>query len=90
MQTEFGECDCSSKPFIRALVIAICRNCYIDAKIDTNLFKERSSILTRFINRNEDLELDALFAVQALDHRMKHQPGKPFLSILPTANVFSE
>jgi hypothetical protein len=53
----------------------VCRSCYIDNKIDAAIFKERSSILTKYIARNEEFELEALFAVQALDHRTKHQPG---------------
>jgi hypothetical protein len=74
-KNEFGECDFVSKPFIRALVISVCRSCYIDNKIDALIFKERCSILTKYIARNEEFELEALFAVQALDHRTKHQPG---------------
>ncbi len=29
----------------------------------------------KFINYDKELELEALYAVQALDHRMQHQPG---------------
>lgn len=64
----------SSKSFIRALVIAVCNSCY-SGKIDPDLFKKRSHILKRYICENEDLELEALYAVQALDHRLQHQPG---------------
>jgi len=43
--------------------------------VDSQLFKKRSPILTKFINHNEEYELEALYAVQALDHKMQHQPG---------------
>ena len=71
---EFSEQDCSSKAFVRALVIALCRSCLTESKIDPELFKKRSPIITKYAI-NEDLELEALFAVQALDHRINNLPG---------------
>jgi hypothetical protein len=77
LKNEFSEMDCKSKSFIRALVTAVCRSCLgEDSKIDATLFKKRSPILTKFIAENEELELESLFAVQALDRKMQHQPGK--------------
>ena len=55
--------------------MAVCRVCMLDGKIDPNLFKKRSPILTKYIARKEELELESLFAVQALDHKTQHQPG---------------
>jgi hypothetical protein len=75
IETEFGQIDCESKPFIRALVISVCISCLVDNKIDTELFKKRAPILTKFIAKREDKELEALFAIQALDHRTQHQPS---------------
>lgn len=77
IEAEFGEIDCQSKAFIRALVTAVCRSC-LDSninKLDPQLFKSRTAILTKYINRNEEFELEALFAIQALDHKMQHQPA---------------
>ena len=76
IESEFGEIDFQSKAFIRALVTVVCRSC-LDASsnLDHIRFKNRSSILTKFINRKEEYELEALFAIQALDHKMQHQPG---------------
>lgn len=75
IESEFSDSDCTSKAFIRAIVTAVCRSC-LDSnnKLDSNLFKKRGPILTKFINRNDDFELESLFAVQALDHKMQHQP----------------
>lgn len=76
IEAEFGQVDCESKPFIRALVISVCTSCLVDIKIDSELFKKRSAILNKFINKKEEFELEALFAIQALDHRTHHQPSK--------------
>jgi len=81
IEDEFSDSDCAAKAFIRAIVTAVCRSCLDQSgtsgkdKVDSQLFKKRSPILTKFINHNEDLELEALYAVQALDHKMQHQPG---------------
>merc|ERR1712127_206146 len=76
IENEFSDNDCNSKSFIRAVVTAVCRSCLDSTnKLDTNLFKQRIPVLTKFINRNEEFELECLFAVQALDHKMQHQPG---------------
>ena len=63
------------------MVTAVCRSCLdVSNKLEHVRFKNRSSILTKFINRNEEFELEALFAIQALDHKMQHQPGFYFIS----------
>ena len=81
IETDFGEIDCQSKGFIRALVTAVCRSCLdVQNKLDPVLFKNRSPVLTKFINRDEEFELEALFAIQALDHKMQHQSGNCYLN----------
>lgn len=66
INSEFSHDDCSSKPFIRALVISVC-------KIDQ--FYEKKPILEKYIGQDKDLQYEALLAVQALDDRLKNQPG---------------
>ena len=76
-KNEFDESDLACKPFIRSLVVSVCRSCYMyDSKLDTGLFKKRSSILKFYLAESTYNELEALFAVQSLDYRMKHKPGK--------------
>lgn len=81
IENEFSESDCAAKAFIRAIVTTVVRSCLDQStapgkdKLDSQLFKKRSSILTKFINHNEEFELESLYAVQALDHKMQHQPG---------------
>ena len=36
---------------------------------------DRSLILKQFINRNEEFETEALYAIQELDHILNHQQG---------------
>ncbi len=71
---QFSAAELQSKLFVRALVISVCRSCHQE-KFDLQLFKHRSSLLHKYIGKREEMELEALFAIQALDHRMKHLPG---------------
>ena len=73
-KNEFSEHDCSSKAFIRALVVSLCRTCLVDTNIDDVLFKKRKPILSKYVT-TEALELDTLNAVQSIDHRTKHLTG---------------
>ena len=41
IENEFGQIDCESKHFIRALVISVCTSCQTDNKIDPELFQIR-------------------------------------------------
>ena len=54
---------------------SVCRSCIFDSKIDQELFKKRGLVLSKFIARKDNLELESLFAIQALDYKLQHQPG---------------
>ena len=53
----------------------MCRSCIFDSKVDQELFKKRGLVLSKFIARKDNLELESLFALQALDYKLQHQPG---------------
>jgi hypothetical protein len=53
----------------------ICRSCIIDSKIDQDLLKNRVLILSKYIAGKDDLQVESLFAIQALDYKLQHQPG---------------
>ena len=73
IEAEFND---QSKTLIRALVLAFCRSCLdFENKLNRTLFMDRSLILTQFINRNEEFETEALYAIQELDHILNHQQG---------------
>lgn len=76
IENEFGSIDCESRAFIRALVISVCSSCLDNKMIDSDMFKKRAAILNKFIAKREELELESLYAIQALDFRTKHQPSK--------------
>jgi hypothetical protein len=61
-------------------------------KLDSDLLKKRCPILAKFIKCNEDFELECLFAVQALDRKMQHQPGfiRVLFDILYDENIIIE
>ena len=37
---------------------SVCRSCIIDSKIDQDLFKDRGLVLSKFIARKDNLELE--------------------------------
>jgi hypothetical protein len=47
------------------------------SKIIASTFKERSPIIFKYLHdQSEDIQLEALYSLQSLDHRMKHLPSK--------------
>ncbi|XP_055864635.1 eukaryotic translation initiation factor 4 gamma 3-like isoform X6 [Biomphalaria glabrata] len=62
--------------FIRALVTAIASSCITSTKKPSdaikNCIKSRKDVLQLFIKSNVDLELQALYAIQALMHKLEH------------------
>lgn len=65
--------------FIRALVTIICQNTTEgegqNCRIDPDSLKQRGPVLQRYIDNKRPLELQALFAVQALNHSLHNPPG---------------
>ncbi|XP_072036491.1 LOW QUALITY PROTEIN: eukaryotic translation initiation factor 4 gamma 1-like [Amphiura filiformis] len=70
------------KDFIRALVTVVCQSTIEGESIrcDPELLKFRAKCLLRYIDGDVDRELQALFAVQALNHKLVNPPG--FLRII--------
>jgi hypothetical protein len=67
------------KRFVGALVVSLLRNCCLEEKFDTfdiEAFKHRSCLLHKYIGQREEMELEALFAIEFLDFRLKHPPGE--------------
>lgn len=44
-------------------------------KIDMDIFMSQSLLLQRYMDNNENYELQCLYAVQALVHKWEHPPG---------------
>jgi len=89
VQENVDETVRSSSQFIRALVTSVCSRC-IQAeesskdkyKVNESLLKSRSSLLKTFIV-SPNLELQGLYALQALVHKLEH----PFDVLLQLFNV---
>ena len=68
--------------FIRALMTAVCSSSITgegsSCKVDTERLKKRSILLQRFLDHDAKLELQALYALQALIHRLVHPTGDHF------------
>lgn len=76
----FGKIGSQSKFFIRVLVTAVCQH-YLElmkSHVDSIKFKTLSNILSIFIKRNKEFELEGLFAIQELDKKILIDPGLSF------------
>ncbi|XP_042912529.1 eukaryotic translation initiation factor 4 gamma 3 [Parasteatoda tepidariorum] len=71
--------ECTEPKFIRALVSAMHKNAIKDTtsgcKLDVAKLKKRTSILYRYIDHNENLELQALYAIQSLMNQLNQPKG---------------
>lgn len=45
-------------------------------KLNENIIKSHKDVLQHYIKNNPEMELQALYAVQALMHKLEHPPGK--------------
>ncbi|XP_041479661.1 eukaryotic translation initiation factor 4 gamma 1-like isoform X3 [Lytechinus variegatus] len=82
--------------FIRALVTLICQHAAEgegqNCRIDPEILKQRGPILQRYIDSKRPLELQALYAVQALNHSLHSPPGllRILFDVLYDEDVVSE
>ncbi|VDI79057.1 translation initiation factor 4G [Mytilus galloprovincialis] len=67
------------KKFIRALMTAVCSSAISGrgnrAKIDATRIVARGVILQKYLDHQVEFELQALYALQALVHKLEHPPG---------------
>ncbi|XP_049769636.1 eukaryotic translation initiation factor 4 gamma 1-like isoform X3 [Schistocerca cancellata] len=64
--------------FIRVLTTAVCESAYQAAgskKFEEALFSKHATLLQKYIDTNEELELHCLYAVQELNHRLEQPSG---------------
>lgn len=91
------ETETKEASFIRALVTVVCEDTMERedgglCKCNVNLMKDRKSLLQKYIDVNGQLELQALFAVQALFVQLDHPPGfiKSYFDTLYDEDVITE
>ncbi|XP_052081892.1 eukaryotic translation initiation factor 4 gamma 1-like isoform X1 [Mytilus californianus] len=67
------------KKFIRALMTAVCSSAITgrgnSAKVDATRITARGVILQKYLDHQAEFELQALYALQALVHKLEHPPG---------------
>ena len=80
IEKEFGAIDSQHKfLFIRALVTAVCRSCMNKTSgLDEIKFISLCSLLSVYVNSNQEFELETVFAIKTLQYKKQYQFGKPF------------
>ncbi|XP_049821977.1 eukaryotic translation initiation factor 4 gamma 3 isoform X3 [Aethina tumida] len=61
--------------FIRALVTAIFKDCVKQDTLNLETFQRHMKLLQKYIDNNPMYELQCLYAIQALVHKMEHPKG---------------
>lgn len=93
IDSEISEEQTKTGEFIRILMTEICSNA-IDgnAKVKSNTINNRCVVLVKFLDHQLDLQLHALYALQALDLKMEHPPNvlRIMFEILYDEEVISE
>jgi len=83
--------------FVRAIITSVCKSAMQqnDNQLPTiapDLLKSRMDLVQRYIDHNDERELQALYAVQALVHRQDHPNGmlRQIFDVLYDEEVISE
>jgi hypothetical protein len=72
----FSEEIRKTKEFARALIRALCQRClYLHGVIDNQFFEKRIRILRLYLHKDDNLELEYLFALQDLFYKKRLNPG---------------
>lgn len=80
IESKLGEAQTKKPPFIRALVTAVAENAITmhhdgNGELKEELVKTYTDLLQKYLNHDEDRELQALYALQALVNRLEHPKG---------------
>ncbi|XP_075745484.1 eukaryotic translation initiation factor 4 gamma 1-like isoform X3 [Rhipicephalus microplus] len=80
IESNLGDAQTKKPPFIRALVTAVAENAITllgdgNAELKEDLMKTYTDLLQKYLNHDEERELQALYALQALVNRLEHPKG---------------
>ncbi|XP_078338114.1 eukaryotic translation initiation factor 4 gamma 1-like isoform X6 [Crassostrea virginica] len=68
-----------SNKFIRALMTSVCESAISgsgsSARVDPEVIKARGNVLQKYLDHQAEFELQALYALQALVHKLEHPQG---------------
>ncbi|XP_064642911.1 eukaryotic translation initiation factor 4 gamma 1-like isoform X3 [Lineus longissimus] len=96
IEANVGEAKAKEAKFIRALMTEVCASAIegsgATSKLDDTLLKKRSVVLQKYLDHQADLELQALYALQALVNSLEHPPGlmQMFFDTLYDEDIISE
>ncbi|KAL3861768.1 hypothetical protein ACJMK2_007789 [Sinanodonta woodiana] len=97
IEEEVDELTIKQEYFIRALMTAVCKSAVIVSsnnlmKVDKSQIQRRVNLLEKYLDHQANFELQALFALQALVHKMEHPPGvlRELFDILYDEDIISE
>ncbi|CAC5359771.1 EIF4G [Mytilus coruscus] len=79
IETNLDDFTTRDKHFLRALMTAVCSSAITgrgsSAKVDATRITARGIILQKYLDHQAEFELEALYALQALVHKLQHPPG---------------
>ncbi|KAL3861762.1 hypothetical protein ACJMK2_007784 [Sinanodonta woodiana] len=97
IEEEVDELTIKQEYFIRALMTAVCKSAVIVSsnnlmKVDKSQIQRRNNLLQKYLDHQANFELQALFALQALVHKLEHPPGvlRELFDILYDEDIISE
>ncbi|KAK3598299.1 hypothetical protein CHS0354_010275 [Potamilus streckersoni] len=97
IEGEVDELTIKQEYFIRALMTAVCKSAVTVSsnnlmKVDKSQVQRRNNLLQKYLDHQANFELQALFALQALVHKLEHPPGvlRELFDILYDEDIISE
>ncbi|XP_050413319.1 eukaryotic translation initiation factor 4 gamma 3 isoform X2 [Patella vulgata] len=81
--------------FIRTLMIAVCKSAVSEGpnyKVNENVIKQRQSLLVKYLDSQQEFEIQALYALQAFVNELQHPEGvlRTFFETLYDEDIISE
>ncbi|XP_047203198.1 eukaryotic translation initiation factor 4 gamma 3 isoform X6 [Girardinichthys multiradiatus] len=96
VEANLDESQASSSPFLRALMTAVCKAAVKDenpnCRVDTAIIQKRLPVLLKYLNSDTERQLQALYALQALNVSLDQPPNllRMFFDCLYDEDVISE
>ncbi|KAK6174828.1 hypothetical protein SNE40_013400 [Patella caerulea] len=81
--------------FIRTLMTAVCKSAVSEGpnyKVNENVIKQRQSLLVKYLDSQQEFEIQALYALQAFVNELQHPGGvlRTFFETLYDEDIISE
>ncbi|KAK3602167.1 hypothetical protein CHS0354_013234 [Potamilus streckersoni] len=97
IEEEVDKLTIKQEYFIRALMTAVCKSAVKVSsnnlmKVDKSQVQRRNNLLQNYLDHQANFELQALFALQVLIHKLEHPPGvlRELFDILYDEDIISD